>query len=143
VILVDAGPLIALIDKGEQDHLRCVEALEEMTAPMVTTWPAFTEAMYLSGSAGGWRAQEALWNLVERGDLQLLALDQPSQKRARALMKKYQDTPMDLADASLVAAAETLDVTRVFSLDHDFEIYRWKGRRKFEIVPAPRSMKRK
>jgi predicted nucleic acid-binding protein len=136
VILVDAGPLIALIDRGEQDHARCVEALEELTTPMVTTWPAFTEAMYLTGSAGGWKAQEALWKLLERGDLQLVPLDEPLQKRTRALMGKYQDTPMDMADASLVAAAEALDVTRVFTLDHDFEIYRWKGRRKFEIVPA-------
>jgi len=44
---------------------------------------------------------------------------------------------MDLADASLVAVAETLNVTRIFTLDHDFQIYRWKGRRKFEIIPEP------
>ena len=60
MILVDAGPLIALIDRGEPDHERCVETLSKLTAPMVTTWPAFTEAMYLLGSAGGWKAQEAL-----------------------------------------------------------------------------------
>jgi predicted nucleic acid-binding protein len=50
-------------------------------------------------------------------------------------MSKYRDTPMDLADASLVAAAEALDLARVFTLDSDFQIYRWKGRRKFEVVP--------
>jgi predicted nucleic acid-binding protein len=102
---------------------------------MVTTWPALTEAMYLVDSAGGWKAQEALWKLLERGDLQLVPLDDPLQKRTRALMSKYRDTPMDLADASLVAAAEALDLARVFTLDSDFQIYRWKGRRKFEVVP--------
>jgi len=102
---------------------------------MVTTWPALTEAMYLVGSAGGWKAQDALWKLLERGDLQLVPLDDALQKRTRALMSKYQDTPMDLADASLVAVAEALDVARVFTLDRDFRIYRWKGRREFEIVP--------
>jgi predicted nucleic acid-binding protein len=135
VILVDAGPLVALIDRGESDHERCVEALSSLTAPMVTTWPALTEAMYLVDSAGGWKAQEALWKLLERGDLQLVPLDDPLQKRTRALMSKYRDTPMDLADASLVAAAEALDLARVFTLDSDFQIYRWKGRRKFEVVP--------
>ena len=109
MILVDAGPLIALIDRGEQDHIRCVEALADLTTPMVTTWPAFTEAMYLLGSAGGWKGQAALWKLLERGDLQLVALDEALQKRTQALMGKYRDTPMDLADASLVAAAEALD----------------------------------
>lgn len=102
---------------------------------MVTTWPAFTEAMYLLGSAGGWNAQEALWKLLERGDLQLVPLDQPLQDRTRALMAKYEDMPMDLADASLVAAAEALGSPRVFTLDSDFRVYRWKGKRKFEILP--------
>ena len=135
MILVDAGPLVALIDRGESDHERCVDALSNLTAPMVTTWPALTEAMYLVGGAGGWKAQEALWKLLERGDLQLVPLDDPLQKRTRALMSKYRDTPMDLADASLVAVAEALDLARVFTLDSDFQIYRWKGRRKFEVVP--------
>lgn len=135
MILVDAGPLVALIDRGEADHERCIEALASLTAPMVTTWPALTEAMYLVGSAGQWKAQEALWKLLERGDLQLVALDDPLQERTRDLMGKYRDTPMDLADASLVAVAEALDVTRVFTLDRDFRVFRWKGRRKFEVVP--------
>ena len=135
MILVDAGPLVALIDRGESDHERCVEALSNLTAPMVTTWPALTEAMYLVGGAGGWKAQDALWKLLERGDLQLVPLDDPLKKRTRALMSKYRDTPMDLADASLVAVAEALDLARVFTLDSDFQIYRWKGRRKFEVVP--------
>ena len=135
MIVVDAGPLVALIDRGEPDHGRCVDALSSLTAPMVTTWPALTEAMYLVGSAGGWKAQDALWRLLERGDLQLVPLDEALQKRTRALMSKYRDTPMDLADASLVAIAEALDVARVFTLDRDFRIYRWRGRREFEIIP--------
>ncbi len=81
--------------------------------------------------------QEALWKLLERGDLQLVALDEALLKRTQALMGKYRDTPMDLAAASLVAAAEAPDTSRVFTLDSDFEIYRWKGRRKFKVVPGP------
>jgi len=135
VILVDAGPLIALIDRGEPDHERCVETLSSLAAPMVTTWPAFTEAMHLLGSAGGWKAQEALWKLLDRGDLQLVPLDDALQGRTRALMGKYRDIPMDLADATLVAAAETLGLTRVFTLDRDFQVYRWRGKRKFDVLP--------
>ena len=135
MILVDAGPLVALIDRGEADHERCVEASSNLTAPMVTTWPALTEAMYLVGGAGGWKAQDALWTLLERGDLRLAPLGESLQSRTRALMSKYRDTPMDCADASLVAVAEELNVSRIFTLDRDFQVYRWKGRRKFEVVP--------
>lgn len=50
--LTDAGPLIAIIDADEPDHAACVEALDQATLPLVTTWPAFTEAMVLLGRAG-------------------------------------------------------------------------------------------
>ena len=63
--LTDAGPLIAIIDADEPDHDSCVEALDKVTLPLVTTWPAFTEAMYLLARAGGIRAQQALWRSFE------------------------------------------------------------------------------
>jgi len=133
--LTDAGPLVAIIDAGEEDHGRCIQALDRLTAPMLTSWPAFTKAMYLLGDAGGWAAQEALWKLFERGDLVLAEMDEARVKRARALMAKYNDVPMDLADASLVALAEDLKIRRVFSLDGDFHVYRLDGRHRFDVVP--------
>ena len=54
MILTDAGPLIAILDRGESYHQICVDCLAELSSPMVTTWPAFAEAMYLLGEAGGW-----------------------------------------------------------------------------------------
>ena len=53
----------------------------------------------------------------------------------RALMEKYVDRPMDLADASLVAAAETQRLHRVFTLDSDFRVYRINGTTAFDVVP--------
>jgi len=133
--LVDAGPLVALIDRGEPEHKRCVDVLAELSGPLITTWPAFTEAICLLGGAGGWSAQAALWKLVDRGDLQLADLDVSMRQRSRDLMAKYDDVPMDLADASLVALAESLKLNRVFTLDSDFHIYRMKTRRAFEVLP--------
>src|SRR5262249_24741929 len=98
-------------------------------------WPAFTEAIYLLGSAGGWKAQEALWRLVLRDELRLAALEGDDLKRARNLMEKYRNVPMDLADATLVALAEAMSLQRIFTLDSDFRIYRLNGKRTFEIIP--------
>ena len=42
---------------------------------------------------------------------------------------------MDLADASLVVAAETLRLSRIFTLDTDFYIYQREGNQPFEVVP--------
>ena len=63
-ILVDAGPMVALIDRSDPDHRACVTALQTLRAPLVTVWPAFTEAMYLAGRS--WQAQRALWSRLEQ-----------------------------------------------------------------------------
>ncbi len=112
MIMTDAGPLVALLDRGESSHAACVACLGELTGPMLTTWPAFTEAMYLLGEAGGWVGQDALWSLVERGDVEIASQNAAQAQRMRILMAKYRDRPMDLADASLVVLAEERQVPR-------------------------------
>lgn len=103
---------------------------------LLTTWPAATEAMYLLGDAGGWPAQRALWLMIDRGLLEIAELGADATARMPALMEKYRNVPMDLADASLVAVAEQRGLRRVFTLDSDFRIYRLRGRVSFEVVPG-------
>jgi predicted nucleic acid-binding protein len=136
VTLTDAGPLIALLDRTELHHRACSAALTELPAePMLTTWPCFTEAMYLLGQAGGHRYQAALWDLRTGGRLLLHDLTAPEIDRTSVLMDKYGDVPMDLADASLVAVAESLSHRRIFTLDRHFHIYRLANRSVLETVP--------
>jgi predicted nucleic acid-binding protein len=136
VTLTDAGPLVALIDADEADHETCVLSLQTLTLPLLTTWPAFTEAMYLLGRAGGSAGQQALWKLVLSRRLDVVELSRGAVERSSVLMAKYADRPMDLADATLVALAEERSERRIFTLDDDFRIYRIHGRTRFEIVPG-------
>lgn len=92
--------------------------------------------MYLLGDAGGWPAQEALWSLILRGDLELAEMPSGLIERSRLLMEKYRDRPMSMADATLVAIAEARGFKRIFTLDSDFDFYRVKGRERLERVPA-------
>ncbi len=134
--LVDAGPLVALIDAGEPDHELCVSTLRSIQLPLVTTWAAFTEAMYLIGRAGAWTGQKALWQLVLNEDLSIAEQPTDSTERIAKLMERYADRPMDLADATLVALAEEHNAKRIFTLDADFSIYRIHGRARFELIPS-------
>jgi uncharacterized protein len=134
VVLVDAGPLVAVIDADDRHHARCVEALDALEGPFATVWPAFAEAMYLLNFS--WRAQDALWELLDDEALSLLVIDARDARRARELMRKYRDLPMDLADAALVAVAERERIARVFTLDRrDFELYRPHRVGRFQITP--------
>jgi len=92
--------------------------------------------MYLLGRAGGWPGQQALWRLVLREDLVLAEASPASNRRAAHLMARYADRPMDLADATLVVLAEERGLSRIFTLDSDFRIYRINGRKRFELIPT-------
>lgn len=134
MILVDAGPLVALADRTDAHHAACVRALQLMREPLATVWPALTEAVYL---VQRWpKAQSELLNLVEDGRLRILPVGREDMPRIRALMEKYRDLPMDLADAVLVRVAERERLRTVFTIDRrDFSIYRPHGVGKFRIVP--------
>ncbi len=132
--LTDASALVALIDKNQSQNPRCRATFATLALPLVTTWLALTEAMYLISRIGGWPLQRNLWAYIEAGVLRIHLSNEAEQKRMRQLMQQYQDTPMDLADASLVVAAESLNLTRIFTLDHDFYVYRIHDTGVFEVV---------
>lgn len=134
-VLVDAGPLVAILHRDDQDHALCVDSLKKIRIPLATTWPPVTEAMYLLSFSQ--KAQDALMQMVERGTLHLLDVGVKDVPRIRALMRKYRGLPMDFADATLVRAAERDGIRRVFTLDRrDFGVYRFGPRGSaFAIIP--------
>ena len=138
MILCDASPLIALTNTKDEKHSLCVEVLSLLPSPLVTTVYCFSEAMYFAGRNGGWYGQEPVWRLWRDERLVIRPYQEQEFLRMQGLMKKYQDVPMDLADASLVVAAEDLGQNRIFTLDKDFYIYRLHGRDPFEVVPELR-----
>ncbi len=128
MILIDTGPLVAMIDKDDDNHAACLAKARKLPAvPLLTTWPCFTETMYLLGETGGYRYQALLWSLVNSRRLILHICTQEEILVMEKLMQKYQDIPMDLADASLMAVAEHLKISRIFTIDSDFQIYRLKN----------------
>lgn len=132
--LLDTGPLVAILDRSQHGHDRCVEVLEGITGEMLTTEAVLTEATYLlSGLKDG---PGLCLEFVLGGGAILVPATPASLRRAQALIRKYRNVPMDFADATLVTLAEETGIPRVFTLDRrGFSIYRFLGRRPFEIVP--------
>jgi predicted nucleic acid-binding protein len=134
MILVDAGPLVALLHRDDRNHDLCVRTLRSLREPLGTAWPVVIEAMYLLGFS--WQAQDALWEMIDNGTLALLSLDSGDVPRMRELMRKYRDLPMDAADAALVRIAERESIRRVFTIDRrDFAVYRPARIGRFSVVP--------
>jgi predicted nucleic acid-binding protein len=137
VVLVDTGPLVALFDPSDAHHATCTKELARLEQQrVVTSLAVVTEATYLLEFSG--RAQRALLEFVARGAVEIANLDSRAIERTPALMARYENLPMDFADATLVVLAESLGTTTVFTLDRrDFGSYRL-GRRKLTLLPRTR-----
>jgi uncharacterized protein len=137
MILVDTGPLVGLFDPKDEQHARCVTALKAIREPIWTTTPVLTEAFHMlqPHSVGSNRLRE----FIDTGGLAVWFLGRASLTRAFELMEQYADHPMDLADASLIAAAEALGTRSVFTVDRgDFETYRIRrGHRHLPVRIVP------
>ena len=135
MILTDTGPLVALIDPNDTYRRECAEIAGSLgTTTMLTTWHCLTEAMYFLGKAGGYRFQDELWTMRRDGRLEIHSTTEPEADRMAELMRQYRDTPMALADASLIATAETLSLRRVFTVDRGFLVYRLADGSSLEMV---------
>jgi predicted nucleic acid-binding protein len=135
LILIDTGPIVAFFDKDDRHHDLCIEILKEIREPLLTTWPVLTECFYLLNFSS--EVQDSLWLFIQRGGIEIYPLEKGFLNRCRELMKQYRDLPMDLADATLVALADVLEISKIFTLDHkDFSIYRFKQKRRFTLIPS-------
>ena len=135
MILVDAGPLVALIHEDDHEHRACKDAFANFNEPLGTVWPVLTVAMYLLSFSR--EAQTALMEMIESGAVEILPLGASDIQRMRELMRKYRDLPMDLADAALVRVAERERLRRIFTIDRrDFQIYRPLRIGRFVVLPS-------
>jgi len=133
-VLVDTGPLVAVLSRNDEHHETCVNLLREMPSPLLTCWPVLTEAAWLLRTSP--RAVQQLLRSVNSGFLELLSLAGTEAETIAALMKRYEDIRPQLADAALIYLANREQIDTIFTLDQrDFSIYRAGRKRSFRIVP--------
>jgi predicted nucleic acid-binding protein len=134
-ILLDTGAFVALLDKSERNHEHCVAFFKDFKGKILTTEPVLTETVYLLGPSV--KAKKTSIEFILKGGAIIVPQSIESLSRAIILMEKYEDIPMDFADATLVALAEETGIDEVFTLDiKGFNSYRIHGKRAFKIWPA-------
>lgn len=134
MILIDAGPLVALVHGDDARHHDCMEAFRRIREPLATVLPVISEALHLLDFS--LEAQELLWQLLEDAPVAFLPVEQADHHRIRELMRKYRDLPMDFADAALVRVAEREGIRKVFTIDRrDFQVYRPSRLGRFTVIP--------
>ena len=122
MIIIDTGPLVALLTQQETAHEWVTQRVKRMTAPILTCEAVLTEAFFLLAKSQ--TGPQALWQLLERDLLRVDFAFQREKTALKNLMQKYQNIPMSLADACLVRMSEIHPQAHIFTLDSDFQIYR-------------------
>lgn len=130
--LLDTGPIIALLDSSERNHAACIEAVESIPGPLVTCEAVIAEACYLLRGVHG--ASRAILRNVRDGVFQIPFNLANEADAVATLMEKYRSVPMDLTDGCLVRLADMVGTGRIFTLDGDFAVYRWRSRKRFESI---------
>jgi predicted nucleic acid-binding protein len=127
--------LLAYLDRTDPWHQACREALRQFRLPLATSSAVLTELFHLLGDHV--REVDLAWAFVRSGAVTVLPISDRDLPDIEALMRKYQDRPMDFADATLVHLAQRESVSTVFTVDHDdFETYRVGGRKRLRILPG-------
>lgn len=130
-LIVDTGPLVAMLSRTETSHEWCVQALSGFDGELLTCEAVLTEAFFLLDRTRA--GTTALWNMLDR-ELLLIPFELKQELQSvQSLKSTYQNVPMSLADACLVRMAELFSDAKVLTLDSDFQIYR---KNKNEIIPC-------
>jgi predicted nucleic acid-binding protein len=133
-VLLDAGPLVALLSSSDSFHVRCVEVLKSIEPPLYTSWPVLTEAAWLLRSKPA--LVERLLASGNTGLFKILPLTEEDGLAISAILKRYRNLKPQLADASLVYLAQREGIDTVFTLDlRDFHVYRYSAKRSFIVLP--------
>ena len=130
--LLDTGPLVSFLASGLKHHAWAVEQWKNLRPPLLTCEPVLTEAAFLLKREG--HQADALFELLERGVIRVALAVEEEQTDLRALMNRYRNRPMSLADACLVRLSELHPAGEVFTLDSDFRIYRRHGNKVIPIL---------
>lgn len=134
-VLVDTGPIVAILNRDDEHHIFCTETLKQIEPPLLTCWPVLTEAAWLLRTDA--RAMNRLLHGGRLGLFRLLDLGQDELTAIDELYKRYRDLSPQLADLSLVHLAQREQIDTVFTIDRrDFMVYRYKGKTGFKLLPT-------
>lgn len=133
-VLVDTGPLVAVLDTSDAQHEMCSRQLRGLRGSLLTCWPVLTEAAWLLRAFPN--TFLTLLSLLQQGSFQLLTLTETDLPDITQILAKYRSLGVQLADACLLHLANREAIETVFTLDRrDFTVLRRAGGKKLRIIP--------
>ncbi|MBI2150628.1 MAG: PIN domain-containing protein [Acidobacteria bacterium] len=135
-VILDTGPLVALVDSRDKDHPWAVAQWGDIEPPLLTCESVISEACFLLSQIHV--GKKTVFEMLSRKAIELSFRLEDHVKDVGSLLRKYSDIPMSVADACLVRMAEHIPNSAVLTLDQDFRIYRKHGRQVIPLIAHDR-----
>jgi len=136
-LVLDTGPILALLDAGDPAHTRSVAMVEELREDLVIPSCVLVEVDYWARKLLGPESWDILVEDITSGAYRLEPLTIDDLTRAAALERQYEDLDLGLVDASVIALCERLNETKVATLDRrDFSVVRPNHCDALHLLPA-------
>jgi hypothetical protein len=133
-VLVDAGPMVALLAARDANHSKCVAQAQLLPRPLITSWPVLTEAAWLLRQTHD--GVHDLLKLVERSVIVPLELGTDSAAWMNVFLARYDSLRPQLADVSLCYLSHRYNWSTIFTLDRrDFTVFRRENGEAFQLLP--------
>ena len=132
-ILLDTGPLVALLSKDDADHARAMQMFAECLPPLRCCEAVVAEACYLMRKIHTAGPAEVI-ALGRKGVYEISMSLEENWPSIEALLRKYAQRPISLADACLIRCAEIYQEARILTFDSDFAVYRWSRNKRFQLL---------
>lgn len=133
-VLIDTGSIVAVLRRDDEHHAVCSKELEQLPTPLLTCWPVLTEAAWLLR-----RYPRQVRQLLDRcggHPFEIVSLSSGDLREINAILGKYEDQGIQLADAALMHLAERERIEHVFTLDRrHFSVYRTAAGKTLTLVP--------
>lgn len=130
-VLLDTGPLVALLSKNDANHDRARRMFAECAPPFRSCEAVIAEACFLMRKVHASGAADVV-ALGARGVYSIAISAEEHWTSIETLLKKYSNRPISLADACLIRCAEINQEARIATFDNDFSVYKWARNRRFE-----------
>jgi predicted nucleic acid-binding protein len=135
-VLLDTGPLVALLSRRDANHRRARDLFASCSPPLRTCEAVIAEACFLLRKVSPEGPAEVI-ALAQKGLYEIALPAAGHWPNIEALLSKYSDRRISLADACLIRCAEVHDEPRIATFDADFDVYRWGRNRRFEVLQGP------
>ena len=136
--LIDTSFLLAAMFNRDTNHQAARQAMQNLRGEHIRLVPApiVFELFYMLVTRTNYNRAVTVFEMIQSSAFEIVDLTGEDMQRMAQIMHQYASAEFDLADVSLMAVAERLNITQIYTFDRrDFTFFRPEHCAALELLP--------